>query len=235
LPKVDATSPALADQVASIGLVSSDLGPDVPVIQTVFSPLTVADYLLGRGRGEIVNELKSRRELVEPALNLIADALIDFSRASIQAGAAGIFFAISGHASRAAVPIDLYQSAVLPYDQKVLDAIGSNAWFNVLHLCQSEIYFELTDSLPTHAVSWSVHDEANPSLEEGISRSGRAAVGGIDQSATLLKGPREAIEQSVKVAAGANGGRGVIVAPGCSVPPEVPDDHLRVLADTVEG
>lgn len=234
LPKVDRSAPPLADQVASIGMVASELGPDVPVIQTVFSPLTVADYLLGKERGEIVNELQHRRELIEPALDVIADALIDFSRASFDAGAAGIFFAISGHASRNGVPIDLYEEAVLPYDQKVLDSVPQNAWFNVLHLCKSEIYFQLTESLPSHGVSWSIHDEGNPSLEEGIARSGRAALGGLDHSTTLVKGPAEDIAQEVKSAAAANHGRGVIVAPGCSVPPETPDDQLALISESVE-
>ena len=44
---VPATVPPLADQVEAVRLVAAALGPDVPVIQTVFSPLSVADFMLG--------------------------------------------------------------------------------------------------------------------------------------------------------------------------------------------
>lgn len=39
---------AMDDQVESISIVARELGPAVPVIQTVFSPLTVAGYLVGK-------------------------------------------------------------------------------------------------------------------------------------------------------------------------------------------
>ncbi|HKC19193.1 MAG TPA: uroporphyrinogen decarboxylase family protein, partial [Candidatus Dormibacteraeota bacterium] len=38
---------ALDDQVESIGIAARELGTDVPVIQTVFSPITVGGYLVG--------------------------------------------------------------------------------------------------------------------------------------------------------------------------------------------
>src|SRR5467141_803560 len=41
---------ALDDQVESLRMVTRELGPDMPVIQTVFSPLTVAGYLVGKSK-----------------------------------------------------------------------------------------------------------------------------------------------------------------------------------------
>src|SRR5438093_1409874 len=46
LEAVSVSVPPLSDQVESLRLVASALGPDVPVIQTVFSPLSVADFLV---------------------------------------------------------------------------------------------------------------------------------------------------------------------------------------------
>src|SRR5690349_7830488 len=91
---------ALDDQVESIGIVARELGPDVPVIQTVFSPLTVGGYLVGKSQSRIVRELRKHPDIVGPALGKIAEALVDVSRRSVEAGAAGIFFAISGYAGR---------------------------------------------------------------------------------------------------------------------------------------
>src|SRR5438094_2866019 len=108
---------ALDDQVESIGTVARELGRDVPVIQTVFSPITVGGYLVGKSQARVVRELRKHSELVGPALEKIAEALVDFSRRSVEAGAAGIFYAISGYAGRNVMPEDVYRDLVLPYDQ----------------------------------------------------------------------------------------------------------------------
>src|SRR5216684_5565872 len=88
--KVHLANPeALEDQVDSIGMVAGELGPDVPVIQTVFSPITVAGYLVGKSQARVVRELRKHPDLVRPALERIADALVDFGRRSVEAGAGG--------------------------------------------------------------------------------------------------------------------------------------------------
>ena len=100
---------ALDDQVSSIGIVARELGPGVPVIQTVFSPITVAGYLVGKSKSRALRELRRSPELMRPALERIADALVDFSRRSVEAGAAGVFYAISGYASKDALPEAVYR------------------------------------------------------------------------------------------------------------------------------
>src|SRR5262249_24549296 len=114
---------ALDDQVRAIGIIARELGADVPVIQTVFSPLTVGGYLVGKSQSRVVRELRKHPELVGPALESIAEELVDFSRKSVAAGAAGIFYAISGYAGRKVLREDRYRELVLPYDLSVLNAM----------------------------------------------------------------------------------------------------------------
>jgi uroporphyrinogen decarboxylase len=221
---------ALDDQVDSIGIVSRELGADVPVIQTVFSPITVGGYLVGKSQSRVVRELRQHPEVVGPALERIADALADFSRRSIEAGASGIFYAVSGYAGRGVMSEDRYRDLVLPYDQAVLNAMPDAAWFNVLHLCGSNLNFTLARDLPTHAVSWSVHNQGNPSLAEGRDIAARAVMGGLSQRATLVYGPPSNVRAEAERAVEETGGRGLLLAPGCSVPPRVRDVNLEAIA-----
>src|SRR5256885_6930255 len=207
---------ALDDQVESLRTVARELGPDVPVIQTVFSPLTVAGYLVGKSKSRVMRELRQNTEIVAPALERIADALVDFSRRSVEAGAAGIFYAISGYASKDAMPEAVYRELVLPHDLSVLNRLPSEAWFNVLHLCGSNLRFELSRDLPAQVVSWSIPNQGNPGLAEGRKISGRAGMGGLGQRATLLYGPPPEVEAEARPAGGEAGGPGVVVAPRCS-------------------
>ena len=220
----------LDDQVKSIGLVARALGADVPVIQTVFSPMTVGGYLVGKSQSRVVRELRQHPEVVGPALEKVADALVDFSRRSIEAGASGIFYAISGYAGRGVMSEDRYRDLVLPFDQAVLNAMPEAAWFNVLHLCGSNLNFSLARDLPTHAVSWSVHNQGNPSLAQGRDMAARAVMGGLSQRATLVYGPPSKVRAEAERAVEETGGRGLLLAPGCSVPPRVRDVNLEAIA-----
>ena len=224
---------ALDDQVKSIGMVAKELGPDVPVIQTVFSPITIGGYLVGKSQSRIVRELRKHPDLVRPALQRIADALVDFSRRSVEAGAAGIFYAISGYAGRGVMPEAVYRELVLPYDLSVLSRLPPAAWFNVVHLCGSNLNFGLAREMPAKVVSWSIHNQGNPSLAEGRKLSDRAVMGGLGQRASLLYGPPQEVEAEARRAVAETGGRGLLLAPGCSVPTRAKDVNLAAMVTAI--
>jgi len=232
--RVAIRAPEVFDQqVESIGMVARELRPDVPVIQTVFNPITVGGYLVGKSQSRVVRELRAHPEIVGPALERIADGLVEFSRRSVEAGAAGVFYAISGYAGRGVMKEEAYRDLVLPYDEAVLNELPKAAWFNVLHMCGSNLNFALARDLPTHAVSWSIHNQGNPSLAEGREIAGRAVMGGLSQRSSLIYGPESKIEEEVRAAIEDTGGRGLLIAPGCSVPPRVRDANLAAVMSAV--
>jgi uroporphyrinogen decarboxylase len=224
---------ALQDQVESIGMVARELGDGVPVIQTVFSPITVGGYLVGKSSARVRRDLRQHPELVRPALERIAEALVDFSRRSVEAGAAGVFYAISGYASKDAMAESAYREVVLPHDLAVLGRLPAEAWFNVAHLCGSNLNFGLARDLPVHAISWSVHNKGNPALAEGRTISGRPVMGGLGQRASLLYGPPQEVAAEARGAVAETGGRGLLLAPGCSVPPRAKDINLAAMVTAI--
>ncbi len=231
VPAVDASVPALADQVEALRALVQALGPEVPVIQTVFSPLTVAGYLLGEDRGRAATALRSDGEQMQEALGRIADTLTHFVHRSVEAGAAGVFYAISGYASADLLSPTEYRRLALPHDRRVLEAIPANAWFTVLHLCGPRLHFDLGAELPSAAVSWSIHEPGNPSLVQGRARLGRAVMGGIDHRGMLAASAEEVLGQG-RAAVAETSGEGLLLAPGCSVPPETPEANLRAVTES---
>jgi uroporphyrinogen decarboxylase len=203
------------------------------VIQTVFSPITVGGYLVGKSQARVVRELRKSPELVRPALERIARVLAGFSSRSVEAGAAGIFYAISGYAGRDVMKESVYRELVLPLDLEVLTGLSSKAWFNVVHLCGSKLNFGLSRDLPAQAVSWSIHNQGNPSLAEGRDIAGRAVMGGLSQRSTLVFGQPSEIVAEAHQAVALTGGRGLLLAPGCSVPPRVREVNLAAMMDAV--
>jgi uroporphyrinogen decarboxylase len=228
--KLDLVEPEVLDEQArALGLVVRELGDDVPVIQTVFSPLSVADYLVGRDKRRLIRELRQHGDVVLPALEKVQDALIDFSRKSVEAGAAGIFYAISGFATPDAMPTDVYDNLVFPMDLRIVESLPAAAWFNVVHLCGSHVNLDVGRRLPVQAVSYSVHNAGNPSLGEARRLTGKAVMGGLEQRGTLVSGPEQAIEEQVREAIAETGGQGLLLAPGCSVPPRARESNLAVM------
>jgi uroporphyrinogen decarboxylase len=231
LAAVDAGVPALADQVEALRIVAEALAP-VPVIQTVFSPLMVAGYLVGEDRPRMARELRERPDEIVPALERIAGALADLVGRSVEAGAAGVFYAISAFASTDLLSADEYDELVLASDRRVLDAIPDGAWLNVLHLCGPRQRFDVASLLGLRAVSWSIHEPGNPPLADGLSSTGRAVMGGIDL-ATLADGTPDEVLAQGRAAVDSTAGVGLLVAPGCSVPPGAPEENLRAIARSV--
>jgi len=193
----------------------------------------VAGYLVGKSSSRVVRELRKHPGVVGPALDTIADGLVDFSRRSVDAGAAGIFYAISGYASKDAMPEAVYRELVLAHDLQVLRHLPREAWFNVLHLCGSHLNFGLARDLPAQVVSWSIHNQGNPSLAEGRKISVRAVMGGLGQRKSLLYGPPPEVEAEARRAVAETGGRGLLLAPGCSVPPRAKDINLAAMVSAI--
>jgi uroporphyrinogen decarboxylase len=219
----------LDEQVRALALVVGELGDSVPVIQTVFSPITVADYLVGRDKRALVRELRQHPEVLVPALEKIMDALAGFARASVEAGAAGVFYAISGFASPDSMPNQVYDELLFPIDQRFIEALPAQAWFNVLHLCGSHVNMDVARRLPVQAVSYSIHNRGNPSLVEAQKLTGKAVMGGLEQRKVLVGGPSVTIERQVRAAISSTGGRGLLIAPGCSVPTRASEANLRLM------
>ena len=236
LPAADGSAPALAQQVESIGITARELGPTIPVLQTVFSPISVAGYLVGKNKRRALRDLRQNPDLVLPALERIADGLADFANRSVAAGAAGIFYAISGYASRDLLRDEAeYERLLLPLDLRVLEALDRRAWFNVLHLCGSSLHFGLSRKLPLGVVSWSIHNKGNPSLAEGAELSGKPVMGGLSMHGPLVYGSPEGVVTEAREALRDIGGRPFLLAPGCSIAPRARDANLQAMMMAVAG
>jgi len=141
LPDVSPDRGVLAREVEVVRRVRQALGPDVPVIQTIFSPLTVADKLIAGGVGAALEE---HEDAISAALPKLAADVIAFGRACLDAGADGFFFATQ-LAARSALPAEIYRRLGVPTDQEVLEALRPGSWCTILHLHGAEPLFELAD------------------------------------------------------------------------------------------
>lgn len=229
LPDVSPERGVLGREVEVVRQVRRALGPDVPIVQTLFSPLTIADKLIAGGVNAVLAEHVSA---IAAALPKLTADVIAFGRACLAAGADGFFFATQ-LAARAALPDGTYERLGVPFDQEVLAALRPGSWCTILHLHGAEPLFELADRYPVDGVNW--HDrETSPTLAEALGRTRRCLVAGIDRRGSILTADPHGITREVRDAVEQTGGRRLIVAPGCVTPVSVTTDQLMAARRAVE-
>lgn len=220
----------LAEQVRTVALVRAAIGRDVPVLQTVFSPLTMVAKILGTSAPR---QLLAHGPVLASVLDQLAEDVVAFARACLAAGADGFFFATQLATQNDCLP-DIYARFGVPYDLEVLRALRPHAWALVLHLHGERPMFELADAYPIDAVNWHAR-ETEPSLAEGMRRTSRALMGGVARMGAALHGPPAAVVQEVRDAIAQTGGRRFIVAPGCVLPTTAPHENLMALRRAVDA
>ena len=220
----------LGEQLAALSLIRDGLKGEAPFVQTIFSPLSVAKYLAGNRAEPVKESMAGHRRALESALDLISRVFAEYAQACLEAGASGIFFATTGWASSSQVREDEYRTFGIPYDLRVLEAVAGKAPFNILHNCGDSIYFDLLAAYPVAAISWAATLPGNPTLAEGKRRTGKAVMGGVGEKTTLPEGTPEQVAAEVSQACAQTGGRRVLIAPGCSIPPRTPRANLEAAA-----
>lgn len=230
LAQLDVTEGDLGRHLEAICLTAEGLHGSVPILQTVFSPLTTARKLAG---DRVFTDLRLHPERFKAGLQVIAETMARFAQASIRAGAHGLFFATQCGTYRSLSEAE-YREFGMPYDLLVLNAVQDDADLNMLHIHGEDVMFDLLAGYPVQMVNW--HDRLTwPDLCEGSRHFNGLLVGGISEFRTLRRGPVDAIQAEIRQAIGQTGGRRLMLGPGCVVPIDTPATHVRAAIQALSG
>ena len=167
LEQPDVRQGYLGNQIAAVRLVAEELQDNVPILQTIFSPLTTARKLAG---DRIFADLRLHPETFKPGLQIIAETTACFALESVRAGAHGVFFATQCGTYRLLSEAEYHEFGET-HDRIVLNAVRPEAQVILIHAHGQDIMFDLVASYPADAINW--HDRITwPSLKEA--RSGFA-------------------------------------------------------------
>ena len=152
LEPLDVTRGDLGNQITAVRLVAQELQDSVPILQTVFSPLTTARKLAG---DRIFADLRLHPETFKLGLQIIAETTARFALESVRAGAYGVFFATQCNTYRLLSKAE-YREFGETYDRIVLDAVRPEAQIILIHAHGQDIMFDLVADYPADAINW--HD-----------------------------------------------------------------------------
>ena len=231
LPVLDPHKGFLGGQLACLRAIRGELGPDTPILQTVFSPLAQAKHLAAEDL--MLVHLRKYPDALLKGLETITQTARRFVDAARETGIDGIFYAVQ-HAQAGTLAPDELARFSRPADLAVLEA-ADGLWCNMLHIHGDHIYFDAVADYPVQIINW--HDrETGPSLSEALSsatlQSGRATVlcGGLGRG-TLTYGTPAQVQLEANDAIAQTGGQGLLLSTGCVVPVIAPYGNFIAARD----
>jgi len=225
LRPVDPTTGALGEQLEALRLIHAAVGPDVPIIWTIFSPLMVLPFLVQGGRDAALALVRSAPRETAAAFDAMTETLAAHARACLAAGADGLFYATNMATKSLGSPEECRRWQ-RPYDIRVLEAVKS-APFNLLHVCGTGIHFDEFADYPVTAFSWATVD-GNPSLDSVHARTGKAVVGGLPAKPEIASMKAEELVTRARRAVDEMSGRWLLLGPDCSINPETPEALMAI-------
>ena len=227
-----ATAGALGEQIDAVRLLRRRLAREVPMIETVFTPLAVLGEMVEKP-AVLKEHLRTHPEAVRGALEAVTLTFEQFAAEIIAAGADGIYLATTSWGSRDWLTPAEHETWARPFDLRVL-AAAADAPFNVLHVCKpNNLLFEMAD-YPVRAFSYDATHPTNPSLARALERVSGAVMGGLSYEGALQEQDHEELLGELRRGWEQTGGQRWLVAPGCSIPPATPAGNLRAVRSAVE-
>jgi uroporphyrinogen decarboxylase len=221
-------APHLAEQLDCVRAIRKELGPDTPILQTVFSPLAQAKHLAGDRL--LLAHLRQFPDAVELGLKTITESTRKFIGAAAKTGIDGIFYAVQ-HAQAGLLSRDEFARFSRAADTQLLQEAG-NLWCNMLHVHGERVYLDLCADYPAQILNW--HDrESGPSLVEARANWRGAVCGGIGRT-TLVYQPASAVTEEADEAMALTGGKGFLLSTGCVAPIITPLGSLDAARRAVE-
>ncbi len=202
-----------------VELIKKDVGNEVLVFQTMFSPFKAASMIFGDDI--LMEHCKTAPEAVAAGIKIIADKLELWAKGFLDAGADGIYF--SGQfAEVGRFTYDEWAMLVMPYDVQILK-VAENATdkYNMLHIC-GEPDFDFKSHIdrygvyPSDIVNWSVKDN-HYELERGRDYFKKPVLGGMNNKGNILNGSDESIRAEVKSIIDSFGTKGLMLGADCTI------------------
>jgi uroporphyrinogen decarboxylase len=225
---------SFAEQLDTIARLRRELGPDWPILDTLFDPYQQVVRNVGFVQGR---HIPLHREAAVDMLDAVTETLCDYVRASRQAGADGFFVSVNS-AIRAGHPrgVDDTTSRAYqrPFDLRLLDAAEKAGAVRVMHVHGTGLDLDRVLDYPCEVISLSDRLPGNPSLAELRKRTAKCLMGGLNET-TIQEKPLPELRAEVDDALAQAGRRRFLLSPGCTVPSFTPQRTLRALRDYTLG
>lgn len=220
-------------QVELVRSIVAAVGDSAVVLATIHGVVASASHVLGgptiydTDRDRLVRDLRENPEAMRLGLAKVADYLAALTRACLEAGADGIYYAALGGEENFYTDAE-FAEFIRPLDLRVMAAASGRKGFNVLHVCKDHLNLERYRGYPGDVVNWGVFS-ANPSLTDGRAIfPDKVLLGGLDdRSGVLVDGSHAEIAAAVQTVLQEAGDGPFILGADCTLPTDIDPARIR--------
>lgn len=160
---------------------------DVPVLPTVFSPVSMAgEFVAGYfDQDKLARMVEYDTKEFEYGLQVIEETLVNLMQAYVDAGAAGFFIGLQNGINEK-IGHDAFMKYEFEGTSRIVNAVKDKTWFNMAHLCNGSgvkekdtASIEWCLDLPVTAINYADTWESMPSFAEVRKKTDKVLVGGI--------------------------------------------------------
>lgn len=179
------STPVLSEHLKAVSIIKKGSDPELPLLMTVFSPISIAGDLVPDGK-MLMRHLTDEPNRVTDAFENITITFENYMVELRNAGVDGIFLATTEWASEDVMTYEQYTKYARPYDLRILKAAGEDG-LNLLYVCGKNNFLKELSDYPVKLFNWESYDPSNLNLDAGLELlKGNTIVGGIDHSGWLL-------------------------------------------------
>lgn len=225
--RLDMNEEPFQQQFEVLRLLREELGPDCPIIDTVFEPYQQIVRNVGFSEAE---NFFSQKEAALEAIEAVTETTCEYVRTVKAMGVEGIFLSINGaipHGYSRGVTDERHEMFLKPFAIRVLEA--AEGMIRVLHVHGDNLLMNRVWDYPCEVLSVSDRLAGNPSLAELRQQTDKCLMGGVDETRIQERSLSD-IEVEVDDILEQVGRERLIIAPGCTIPSFTSMrnlDHLR--------
>ena len=216
----------MADRVLGTRTMVNAVGKECLVLGWVDMPFAEACSVCGVT--EFMIMLADNPALAHGILNFLTEIVIDFSLAQLRTGAPMVG---AGDAAASLISPAQYREFVLPYEQKVINAVHNAGGLVKLHICGNTTHL-LEAMVASGADLFNVDHLVDFHTAGSVyGQKGRCFKGNINPVADMLQATPEECETKCFERLRAAAKLRFMLSPGCEVPGETPDEVMEAFCN----
>lgn len=229
LPVLPNSNPVWQRELRILKKLKEHYKDTIPVLSTVFSPLTALQDCIGcMNPAPVLKLMVEEPKAFHHALEAVTQTNLIYLDGIFSAGADGIFLA--NQYAAGLLTDEQYEEFCAPYEARILEHCKGHTWFNMAHIhgtggLHIDRYLSYGDDI-LQAVNWEncpagVPEEEVTSIAGVRSKTNKVIAAGIDNfhDFTVEGGRTDAVRKRLEArylkACQENGGNRFIFAPGC--------------------
>jgi len=178
ISRPDVQEGMLGTQLCVIRNLRTHFGPDLPIVETVFSPIEIAHRLM-TGREAFSALLRHSPEAAHRLLAKITETFKEFCLECLTAGADGVFFATKW-ATRDLLTWEQYEEFGRSYEMEILPVLQNRDALIILHVCGERTYLDRMLNYPADIFSYDFFADGALPPSQVAEQTGKFVLGGID-------------------------------------------------------